>query len=90
MKDLKTRFKKDHPVSATRRQGRNVLEELLALMPTKDLAAHQAADTVRTAVQDVVSAHDLDREPTKAIDDYKTFMDELEKIVYTPLAAVQI
>ena len=89
MKDLKTRFKKDHPASATRRQGRTVLEDLLALMPTKDLAAHQAADAVRTAVQDVISTHDLDREATKPIDDYEGFLEELEKIVYTPLAAVQ-
>lgn len=89
MNDLKTRFKKDHRTTATRRQGRIVLDELLAVMPTKDLAAHQAADTVRTAVQDAVATHDLDREPTKPIDDYPGFLEELERIVYTPLAAVQ-
>lgn len=90
MKDLKTRFKKDHPLTATRREGRIVLEDLVALMPAKDLAAHQAADIVRTAVQEIASAHDLDREPTKPIDHYEGFLDELEKIVYSPLAAVQV
>lgn len=85
LKDLRTRFNRDHPTTAVRREVDTFLDDLLDQL--RDTSA--AAETVRDIIRRIREDFHLDVEPTTPVEDFDGLLKALDQVVYRPVLDVQ-
>ena len=85
LKDLRTRFKRDHPTTAIRREADGLLDDMLEQL--RDTSA--AAETVRDAIRRIRADFDLEVDPTTTVDDFEGLIKALDEVVYKSVIEVQ-
>lgn len=85
LKDLRTRFKRDHPSTAVRRDVDVLLDDMLDQLRDTSPAAETVRDTIRRIRVDF----QLDVDPTTPVDDFDGLLKALNEVVYKPVIDVQ-
>lgn len=85
LKDLRTRFERDHPTTATRRQVEDLLDNMLDQLQENNTEAEKVRDTIRG----IRTEFKLDTDPMTPVEDFETLTKALAEIVYRPVLDVQ-
>lgn len=78
-------FSTDHPEGARKDQVKKMLQEMeFSLDSTRE------SNIVRLKIENLKSEYRLNTDLTKQLEGYPLFLEQLSKLVYAPLAAVQV
>ncbi|WP_063008142.1 ATP-dependent nuclease [Nocardia kruczakiae] len=85
LKDLRTRFERDHPTTATRRQVEELLDNMLDQLRENNVQADKVRDTIRGIRVDFK----LDVDPMTPVEKFDALKQALAEIVYRPVLDAQ-
>ena len=85
LKDLRTRFKRDHRAMAVRRDADDFLDDMLDQVRDSSVAA----ETVRDMIRRIRIDFKLDVDPATQVDDFDSFLAAIDEVINRPTIDAQ-